>query len=539
MQTVGLHQHLAQLRELTPLLTTRRPLTAPRAWRPLLIFLLGRLRHLCSLSLWTLVLLGGDTGGADSRGAGPEVADSRGAESGVAGSGGAGSGGADTGGVVSPSGGGVMGAPAGGSGSRQQQQSHQQETISLQQLRKWVVRRGWVSARGTGAAGAGGAGAGVAGAGGVGGTRAIGAGGVGTGGAGGTRADGTGVAGAGGARAGGARGTRSASTRGARAGGAGGTGAAGAGGAGGTGATGTAGAGAGGTGGAGAGGTGGARAGGAGGVKVIFNMYLACGGAGAAGGTGTVPCRPFLPAAAVTGSLAERREPESPPASLVCTVSRACPPPVPGTHTMALRSSSVLQRVALPSPPASSLPGARDGALSRRGPAPGARGQVILTGHSDASSPDDQPTQRSSQGYSFILSSGSLSWRSTRSSSVLGFSCDAEIYAGAMAAKELRWLTYLLTKLGERPRSPPVLYVDNKAMIALCHKQRLEHRTKHIALRYFLARESQQHGQVRLAYVASRANTAHVFTMALGSCDHQRFCTALGLVTTLPHLLVA
>ncbi|CAI7892540.1 unnamed protein product [Closterium sp. NIES-54] len=43
----------------------------------------------------------------------------------------------------------------------------------------------------------------------------------------------------------------------------------------------------------------------------------------------------------------------------------------------------------------------------------------------------------------------------------------AEIYAGAMAAQELRWLTYLLTDLGEQPRSPPVLYVDNKAMIAL------------------------------------------------------------------------
>ncbi|CAI7923588.1 unnamed protein product [Closterium sp. NIES-53] len=32
-------------------------------------------------------------------------------------------------------------------------------------------------------------------------------------------------------------------------------------------------------------------------------------------------------------------------------------------------------------------------------------------------------------------------------------SCEAEIYAGAMAAQELRWLTYLLTDLGERPRS--------------------------------------------------------------------------------------
>ncbi|CAI7844357.1 unnamed protein product [Closterium sp. NIES-53] len=64
-----------------------------------------------------------------------------------------------------------------------------------------------------------------------------------------------------------------------------------------------------------------------------------------------------------------------------------------------------------------------------------------------------------------------------------------EDFKWAMAAQELRWLTYLLTDLGERPRSSPVLYVDNKAMIALCKEHRLEHRTKHIALRYFLARE--------------------------------------------------
>ncbi|CAI7733688.1 unnamed protein product [Closterium sp. NIES-54] len=115
-------------------------------------------------------------------------------------------------------------------------------------------------------------------------------------------------------------------------------------------------------------------------------------------------------------------------------------------------------------------------------------------------------------------------------------SCEAEIYAGAMAAQELRWLTYLLTDLGEAPRSPPVLYVVNKAMLALCREHRLEHRTKHIALRYFLARELQQRGQLRLAYVASQANTADVFTKALLPCD-QRFCTVLGLVPTVPHLL--
>ncbi|CAI7787249.1 unnamed protein product, partial [Closterium sp. NIES-53] len=118
----------------------------------------------------------------------------------------------------------------------------------------------------------------------------------------------------------------------------------------------------------------------------------------------------------------------------------------------------------------------------------GGRGLVVLTGHADASWVDDLATQRSSQGYTFSLGSGSISWR---------------------------WLTYLLTDLEEQPCSPPVLYVDNKAMIALCQEHRLEHRTKHISLRYFLARELQQRGQLRLAYVATRANTADIFTKAL------------------------
>ncbi|CAI7800403.1 unnamed protein product [Closterium sp. NIES-54] len=157
----------------------------------------------------------------------------------------------------------------------------------------------------------------------------------------------------------------------------------------------------------------------------------------------------------------------------------------------------------------------------------GGRSPVVLTGHADASWVDDLATQRSSQGYTFSLGSGSVSWRSTRSSSVLSFSCEAEIYAGAMAPQERRWLTYLLTNLGEPPRSPPVLYVDNKALLALCREHRLEHRMKQIALRYFLARELQQHGQLRLAYVASQANTADIFTKALQPGDHQRFCTML------------
>ncbi|CAI7796563.1 unnamed protein product [Closterium sp. NIES-53] len=129
----------------------------------------------------------------------------------------------------------------------------------------------------------------------------------------------------------------------------------------------------------------------------------------------------------------------------------------------------------------------------------GGRGPVVLTGHAGASWVDESATQRSSQGYTFSLGSGSVSWRSTLSSSVLSFICEAEIYAGAMAAQELRWLTYPLTDLGERPRSTQL----------------------------------QKRGQLRLAYGATRANTADVFTKALPHGDHQRFSTVLGLLAFL------
>ncbi|CAI7837367.1 unnamed protein product [Closterium sp. NIES-53] len=63
----------------------------------------------------------------------------------------------------------------------------------------------------------------------------------------------------------------------------------------------------------------------------------------------------------------------------------------------------------------------------------GGPGTVVLSGHADASWVDDSATQRSSQGYTFSHGSSYVSWRFTRSSSVLSSSCEAEIYVGAMA----------------------------------------------------------------------------------------------------------
>ncbi|CAI7870810.1 unnamed protein product, partial [Closterium sp. NIES-53] len=253
---------------------------------------------------------GGDTGGADSGGAGSE-------------------------GAACPTGGGVVGTPAGDSG------------------------------------GAGGTGVGDAGAGGTG---AAGAGGTGARGAGAADFGGTGVGGAGGIGAGGTGGTGAGGAGGARAGG--------------TGATGAGGARAGGAGGTGVGGTGGNGA-----VLEVLELerlfffpqpqlplpppdsalHQVLSLPSSTRLTPPLLCPPpdqsqppLLPGSPLhasspypmqTNSLTDRRELESRPASRVRTVHRAPrlhPPPVPGTHTMALRPS-VPQRVALLSTLASSL----------------------------------------------------------------------------------------------------------------------------------------------------------------------------------------
>ncbi|CAI7741783.1 unnamed protein product [Closterium sp. NIES-54] len=274
-----------------------------------------------------------------SRGAGPGGAGSVGAETGGAEPGGVEPGGGETGGTepegVEPGGAASEGAEFGGAEPQGAASSggspNASSRLSLQQLREWFVRRARLRSEATGAGGAGATGAGGAGA-------AAGAGvtgGTATTGPGGSRTRGAGAAGTGGVEGAGAGDpTESRAT--------------------GAGSSGTDGAGA-----------GGARVGGtgAGGSGV---RGPGVGGAGA-GGAGAIdpsdaPASPrpaTSPYTEQSGGLTERREPVSCPVSPFCTarlVSRSHPPPVPGTHAMTLRPSSVPLHVPLLAPPESSFP---------------------------------------------------------------------------------------------------------------------------------------------------------------------------------------
>ncbi|CAI7823372.1 unnamed protein product [Closterium sp. NIES-54] len=158
-----------------------------------------------------------------------------------------------------------------------------------------------------------------------------------------------------------------------------------------------------------------------------------------------------------------------------------------------------------------------------------------LEGYTDSSWADDQTDRRSSQGYCFTLGSGIVSWRSTRSSAVSLSSCEAELYAGTMAAQEARWLTFLLQELGF-PQSAPTLWCDNQSTIHISQDPVYHTRTKHIELRHFFIRDLVQQEQLTVEYVASDCNLADLFTKPLGKVPHHRLLGAMGLCapTSLP-----
>ncbi|CAI7819617.1 unnamed protein product [Closterium sp. NIES-53] len=321
--------------------------------------------------------------GATSGGAASGGSASGGAELGGAGSEGAGSGGVEPEGVE-PGGADSEGAESGGAAPRGAALSRGPVGAllrrSLQQLREWLVRRAHRQGGAPGAGGAGDTGTGgaavTAGAGGIGGTAATGPGGA--------RTSGAGAAATGGVGSDGARDPTEPRATGAGGARVGGPGAGGAG---------VVGAGVGGTG-AGGAGPAGARAvdpgvGGAGGTVrprshfvPLLQQVL-----GVLSSTGLPP--PFLcpppdqsqpslepasplptpsPYTEQSGGLTERCELASCLVSPVRTARgapRSRPPPVPGTHAMALRPSSVPLRVPLPAPLESSLPEVSDSATDR------------------------------------------------------------------------------------------------------------------------------------------------------------------------------
>ena len=179
----------------------------------------------------------------------------------------------------------------------------------------------------------------------------------------------------------------------------------------------------------------------------------------------------------------------------------------------------------------------------------GPESEFKVIGYSDADWGGDKNTRKSTSGFIFMFNGGAISWASRKQSTVALSSTESEYMALTAAAKEMKWLKFLLTDLKLHDLSTELkvneteayhsvkegtpkglctdLKGDNQGAIALAHNPVNHARTKHIDIQYHFIREQVTNGTIDLEYIPTEAMVADGCTKALAKVKFQRFIDAL------------
>lgn len=152
-----------------------------------------------------------------------------------------------------------------------------------------------------------------------------------------------------------------------------------------------------------------------------------------------------------------------------------------------------------------------------------------LVAFADADFAGSVDDRRSTSGYCTFFAGNLITWRSKKQTVVARSTAEAEYRAMAHTVAELRWLQYLLKDLGVSLASPPTLFCDNKAAIAIAENPVFHERTKHIEVDCHFIRSHVLHKEITLLHVSSDGQIADIFTKPLPRPLFWKFLDKLGM----------
>ncbi|GKB97018.1 retrovirus-related pol polyprotein from transposon TNT 1-94 [Tanacetum coccineum] len=143
----------------------------------------------------------------------------------------------------------------------------------------------------------------------------------------------------------------------------------------------------------------------------------------------------------------------------------------------------------------------------------------------------DLDRSKSTTGYVFTLSGGTVSWVSKLQSVVAMSTTEAEYVAVAQASKEAVWLKMLLEELGHK-QEKITLFCDNQSALYLARNPAFHSKTKHIRVQYHFIREKVEEGTVDMQKIHTDDNVADYLTKAING-DKFIWCrSSCGLAET-------
>ena len=152
----------------------------------------------------------------------------------------------------------------------------------------------------------------------------------------------------------------------------------------------------------------------------------------------------------------------------------------------------------------------------------------VLHGYCDSDWGSNTDERRSTTGYIFFLNGNAISWNSKRQKTVAASTAEAEYMSLFEASRELIWLEYLLSDLGETPETKKIS-CDNQSAIELAKNPVHHQRSKHIDIKYHFIREKVKDEVFELVYHPSQEMIADVLTKSLPFATFSKLISKMNL----------
>jgi hypothetical protein len=135
-----------------------------------------------------------------------------------------------------------------------------------------------------------------------------------------------------------------------------------------------------------------------------------------------------------------------------------------------------------------------------------------LVVYSDSDWAGDTENRISITGFIIYLLGVPICWRSKGQKGATLSSSEAEYVAMSEAAKEIKFVYYLLESLSIPVKLPIVVRMDNIGAIFMAENASTSVRTRHVDTRYHFVRELIEDGFIRIIFVKTDENDADLFT---------------------------
>ncbi|MBW0536590.1 hypothetical protein O181_076305 [Austropuccinia psidii MF-1] len=152
-----------------------------------------------------------------------------------------------------------------------------------------------------------------------------------------------------------------------------------------------------------------------------------------------------------------------------------------------------------------------------------------LAGWANADYANACDSRRSVSGNAILFFNNPIIWLSKQQSVVAQYTTESKYISMNICAKQLRWLTYVLTDL-HLSIAEPTLYNDNSGAIIISKQASLNANTKHITVRYKYVRDCVMKKLLNVNQVGSNQMIADILTKPLGVQKVNTACNQFHLV---------